>query len=646
MKSFHKLPWFGASVFACWIGLSALSAQSEPFDGTETAQWEKNNLSIRAVTFQVPSATALLTLDASIHDDAELFNQLTDMVEAGTAEIVGDQSLAIRSGQRTKVEAVSELIYPTEWQPFPETRLLPPTALETRQVGDILGTEAFARADAPIIDLSVSLESVRWKRNEPVPILIGRGKTWAEGLILQPLFVTRKIITALTSIKGAPVLTAIMPAGDVYDGGVPTDQGARLIFVLAQKAGRSLPKAYTDAPRAKMSFPLRLHTLGFRMPSETVARWLAEPAANEAAWLDQALALVREGQAALIHHAACLTRSGQRCRVTAVAELIHRPAFEMTTLDTRYVGGVVEFEPVIGADGHTLDVAISLEETGRPRLDSLAMTGQAEHLRLPVFPKTQWVTALTAPLGAVRLLGAAGAAPDVAVDGRAPGTIDVYFLKSAGVSRDSTTVSENTDPQAARVLRVTASLYSLNADEAAAAQLALENLEDQGLVAQEIAARWEEGHCPLVTQAVLTTRSGQRAKIESGTDRVLGASFKADKEKSWERQQAHPRCAGLTLEVTPTSDVGDRHATLTLECAYDAAPARLPSTVRPLDLGNKALEPGFDFAATEYLETFTLTEEESFADGETRLVAVQPSRAPFGPEAGRWHALVVRVDFR
>ncbi len=480
------------------------------------------------------------------------------------------------------------------------------------------------------------------------------------------MFVTRKIETSITSVNGAPFLAGILPAGDVYDGGTATDKGARLTFVIAQKAGSHTPKVFTAAERANLSPPIRVHTLGFRVPGETAALWLAEPAAGDAAWLDHALSLVREGKAALIHHAACGARSGQRCRANGFAEPSHFPNFTTLEdpLDTRYAGSLVEFEPVMSTDGRTLDVNIALEEAGRPREDQTAVSGQSARLKAPVFPVVRLQTSLTVGLGEVRLLGVAGASPDDALYGRAPGTTDVYFFKNASASPGTAPDAGSRGPGTPKLLRVIASLYSLNEQEAAAAQSALDDPDDRLQVAEEIESRWREESCPLLTQAALTTRSGAKVKLESGADRVLGVTFGAGRKprapldpavladgpplrsSDKNRPDTLHRTTGLTLTATPILDAGGRQATfLALECRYDAAPARWPTHMRlpPIPAGEENT-PDAAFSAINYLETFTLDGEQTFTVGESCLAGVQPSRAPSGPEAGRWHARVVRVD--
>lgn len=636
---------FPICLLACGLVLTALAAVAQSPPGTVEATREapeKGALSVRAVTFRVSSDTALHTLEGTIDGDTGLFQRLAGMVAAGEAEVAGDQSLSLRSGHRAKVEAVSELIYPTEWLPFPRTLTLAPTAWETRNEGDTLETEAAAPASASVVDATVSLESVRWQRTMPVPVLIGEGRAWKEAQAPQPLFITKNMLASLTAVEGAPLLISILPAGNVEEPGRPTDSGARLTFALVQKAGAPPPKPLTNAGHGTPDHLLRLHTLGFRVPGAVTERWLADPDFHDAAALAEAQALAAQGQATLIHHHACLARSGLRCRANSYAEFTYSTDLELT-MNTHYVGSLTEFEPVWHADRRTLDLALAVEEMGRPWQEEIPADANSVRLRLPAFPRTYINTALDAPLGSVRLLGIAEAPPEASQHTRLTGLSDVYFLKTV-TPKQAAEMAANppaSDPPAG-VLRIASFLYSLSPEEGAAAHGALASAEDQRLAAQEIEERWREGSCPLVAHAALTARSGATATLASGVERTLGLTF--DPSTNHRKGSGrHPRTEGFSLKATPVFDPETGHTTLTLDCQYDAAPAQLPATVHLDEAPPQAAHPVVNFSATQYLETFSVTEAGPFALDETRVIAVQPSLAPAGPEADRWHALLVRI---
>ncbi len=154
---------------------------------------------------------------ADFKKDAERYAEIVKRTEAGTATLEELQMIRTRSGQRAKVEAITEKIYPTEYEP-PRGHVKPdeasdpdkpeeapgnalpypcPTAFETRNTGTTLEIEPVMSADAAIIDLTVAPEIVKFLGDDPMT---------PDRSQKQPKFQTQKLSVSLTLKPGQPAL--------------------------------------------------------------------------------------------------------------------------------------------------------------------------------------------------------------------------------------------------------------------------------------------------------------------------------------------------------------------------------------------------------------------------------------------------------
>ncbi|MEM1442890.1 MAG: hypothetical protein AAGF67_11150, partial [Verrucomicrobiota bacterium] len=144
-------------------------------------------------------------------DGTPLREEVQKWARAGEASILESVIVTARSGQRAKVESISEHIYPTEYDPpeipneltqakdsdTPVTGVTP-TAFETRNVGVTVEVDPVIGADDTTIDLNLAPEIVKLEGHT----------TWAndehheESQVRLPTFYTMKTTTQVTLLDG------------------------------------------------------------------------------------------------------------------------------------------------------------------------------------------------------------------------------------------------------------------------------------------------------------------------------------------------------------------------------------------------------------------------------------------------------------
>jgi general secretion pathway protein D len=178
-------------------------------------------------------------------------------------DLVSRPSVIAKSGQKASVEIVRELIYPTEYDPpqiptnignntvtiidgvvqpqgpLPPIPVTPttPTAFETRRVGMVLDVEPVISEDGRSVDLTVTPEFTEFVGfvNYGSPInnvmTVGGGSFKTEltpNIITQPIFSTKKVVTAVKVYDGATVVLG----GLVSDQSIVIDDRVPLIGSL------------------------------------------------------------------------------------------------------------------------------------------------------------------------------------------------------------------------------------------------------------------------------------------------------------------------------------------------------------------------------------------------------------------------------
>ncbi len=167
-------------------------------------QLAQKQLSIRAEIYEMPALAALKVqqICGPLDDHTPVLTNVESMVERGRATLVTVIGTISRSGQRSRSQAISEFIYPTEvdWNKAQDAVL--PAAFETRYVGTLFEVDPVLGADDFTIDLNFSLEHhTAPPTMRPIKVTAPGGK--AVNVVEMPEFHTNQIVTQLTLGDGA-----------------------------------------------------------------------------------------------------------------------------------------------------------------------------------------------------------------------------------------------------------------------------------------------------------------------------------------------------------------------------------------------------------------------------------------------------------
>jgi len=144
-------------------------------------------------------------------DSTPLRQEVQEWTNAGDAKIIETLVVSARSGQRAKVEAISEYIYPTEYEPstgaVAQTNgkkkyvdVIPPSPqeYETRNVGATLEVDPVLGNDGITVDLNLAPEIVIL--GEPIQNVAEFNDTQLRTEM--PNFLTSKVTTQITVLSG------------------------------------------------------------------------------------------------------------------------------------------------------------------------------------------------------------------------------------------------------------------------------------------------------------------------------------------------------------------------------------------------------------------------------------------------------------
>jgi hypothetical protein len=242
-----------------------------PKEVVQVEDFQVLNLSLKWEVFSLPMMEAHTFL-ASFKTDGERYAEIAKRAEAGGAGLEELQMVRTRSGQRAKVEAIVEKIYPTAFLPpfkpaeparemvanpeykpgaspanekakasAPSAFVAPPVTggargnplpypvpagFETRNVGSTFEVEPTMSADGKIIDVTVAPELVRF---------IGNDSYTPDQSIAQPKFQTQKITTSFTARSGQPFLVGTQSPSHLSGvEGANTEKVVWLSFVTVE----------------------------------------------------------------------------------------------------------------------------------------------------------------------------------------------------------------------------------------------------------------------------------------------------------------------------------------------------------------------------------------------------------------------------
>lgn len=153
-------PNFGPGVIGPKPDPFANNAPSRPKEILKAVTPNDANLTVRYEVFSLPMAFAADLMRRN-HAHEDLYQTIVTMVSADHQDAAQEtlSIITLRSGQRGETSAITEHIYPTEYDP-PNI----PTAFETRNVGVSVEAEAILKAGGALVDLSVAPEHVTLAR--------------------------------------------------------------------------------------------------------------------------------------------------------------------------------------------------------------------------------------------------------------------------------------------------------------------------------------------------------------------------------------------------------------------------------------------------------------------------------------------------
>ncbi len=162
-----------------------------------------------------------------------------------------------------------------------------------------------------------------------------------------------------------------------------------------------------------------------RAEIEKLARATARPLPRS----EDILQLWKDGHGTLLHALKLIIRSGVNAQIQSTPEHIYATKFlppsashtaSQTSshlpipaaFETRETGAIFNVTPVVGPDGHTIDVVMATELAAGPEWQSLAVSGtdaQGNELRLsvpqPLFHSRNFATCIVTTDGATQVLG-------------------------------------------------------------------------------------------------------------------------------------------------------------------------------------------------------------------------------------------------
>jgi len=281
-------------------------------------------------------------------------------------------------------------------------------------------------------------------------------------------------------------------------------------------------------------------------------------------------ALLDAKKAVLENLAAITTRSGQRCKLQSVHEFRYADHFHTpdapaqisrpNMYETRNLGDTLEFEPILGADGETIDVTLDVEESRFLRWSESGLSQRGAIAAHPVIASRQISTQRTLTAGKPSCVGTFSPHPVPATDATpgAGASASIAFLTVKIPSAEERRTTPLTNEQnVGSELNLTYTFYSM--ERSAAREL----LTSRSAFAAHdpIASMVEAGTARFERVLELPTRSGNRSKAEEHEEITFPTEFSA-LTFAGAVPGAHAgaafetRFTGCTIEQEPTMSSG------------------------------------------------------------------------------------------
>ena len=295
-------------------------------------------------TFTLPQADYAVLLD-----DPQGRNKLYDLVlaaaKAGTARLDGCHLLTNKSGTRSTLESVDELIYPTEWSTADRTGFQYPQAFEMHQLGDRFEFEPTLNDESGTLHIVQIFSRDRFKG-----MRLHKADATLTGVPVADLFEQRGVCSC-RMIPGVPLLVETL--NDTQPGNIT------LVFATAQALTLAAPKTLPPTETGNLLLTTRVISLDRQKGWEL----LKKHAADGAACLAALKPMLAAKEAALEHVSTICTQSGVRAE--HVSGLLH-------TYGTQYSSAGAPAQP--GADAKkTAPPVISAGTAGTSAFESRSL---------------------------------------------------------------------------------------------------------------------------------------------------------------------------------------------------------------------------------------------------------------------------------
>lgn len=305
----------------------------------------QQQIQVRIVSIEKPGAAS--SLEAAQPDcDEKLYASLIAEVAGGKAKIVHDQSVVVRSGQRSKTEAIREWPYCTESDIDLEHWVRYPANFTFYNLGSTLEVEATVGEEPAqgqvgrMLDINLAPEQASLLAMHPWPVPDFRG-AGQMGRLLQPVIATHKLQSQILTWTGRTALLSVAASpGAAFQES--TDVPFRYTFLRAGLDGEK--SAPVSARPANLSDQQRrLHAVTFRMSRDAAATLLVQQSGDDAALYEVLCQQLAGGSATLSGHTAILVRQDYRSKIESSANFPlpkSREEAEITEWDYGFRPGV------------------------------------------------------------------------------------------------------------------------------------------------------------------------------------------------------------------------------------------------------------------------------------------------------------------
>ena len=328
-------------------------------------------------------------------DAAPLRREVETWIKAGDANLAETSLVMGKSGQRSKVESIREVRYPSEFD-SDKSGLPVPTAFElknqgtTSEVDPVIGLEGR-------IDFNFAPERVAYSGENPP-----REESGAEdGDVRWPLFRSQRVIS---QVSLAPEEWALIGCESSLDG---EESHQTLIFA------RPALHQFEDKPvKSNPGGEAMLTFQWLEVGHDQLNGWLMN-AGDVSAWIGGGLnTKALEAGAKILDERVMRFRSGQRVKNESIEEVIYPTEYVRdaegknfatpTANETRNVGLTVEVDPVLGANGGVLELNMAPEQGfhfGESVHHRFLDGGKwLPNITMPVFYTMKTTTQITLPL--------------------------------------------------------------------------------------------------------------------------------------------------------------------------------------------------------------------------------------------------------